>query len=46
MSTDEKIRIGLAVVSVVSAAVLAAHFGHVSIQSHFLDALGPGGGSE
>jgi len=43
MSSDEKIRLGLAALSVVTAAVAAAHLGH--IPAPLLDAIGPGGSS-
>ena len=46
MSTDEKIRLGLAALSVVTAIVVAAHFGHISAtKPPLLDAIGPGVGS-
>ncbi|MDA4129575.1 MAG: hypothetical protein OK457_02280 [Thaumarchaeota archaeon] len=44
MSIDEKIKLGLLALSVVSAIAVAAHFGHVEIPKHpLLDVIGPGG---
>jgi hypothetical protein len=44
MDIDEKIKLGLIALSVVSAIVVAAHFGHVEAARHpLLDVIGPGG---
>ncbi len=40
MNTDEKIRLGMLALSAVTAAVVAAHFGHLSIKPPFLDEIG------
>ena len=40
MSTDEKIRLGMLALSVISAVVVAAHFGHMSVKPPFLDEIG------
>jgi hypothetical protein len=40
MSTDEKIRLGLLALSVVSAVVVAAHFGHLNVRPPLLDEIG------
>jgi hypothetical protein len=46
MTIDEKIRLGLVALSVVSAAIVAAHFGHASVPKlPFLEELGGGGSS-
>ena len=41
MTPEDKIRLGLAALSVVTAAITAAHLGHVP--APLLDAIGPGG---
>ncbi|MGI0090192.1 MAG: hypothetical protein ACREBS_00640 [Nitrososphaerales archaeon] len=43
MSTDEKIRLGIMALSVVSAVVVAAHFGHLSVKPPLLEELGGAG---
>lgn len=45
MTIDEKIRLGLVALSVVSSIAVAAHFGHAPTRPPFLDAIGPGPGS-
>ncbi|MGA2874331.1 MAG: hypothetical protein ABSE82_02220 [Nitrososphaerales archaeon] len=40
MSTDEKIRLGMLALSVVSAVVVAAHFGHLNVRPPLLDEIG------
>lgn len=40
MSTDEKIKLGMLALSVVSAVVVAAHFGHFSLKPPLLDEIG------
>lgn len=41
MTTDEKIRLGLMALSVVSAVVVAAHFGHAaSVRPPLLEEIG------
>jgi hypothetical protein len=46
MSIDEKIKIGLIALTVVSSIAVAAHFGHLpSSKPPLLDGLGPGVGS-
>jgi len=41
MSTDEKIRLGIASLTVVSSVVVAAHFGHIhEIKLPILEELG------
>jgi hypothetical protein len=41
MSIDEKIRLGMIALTVVSAVVVAAHFGHVTgLKPPFLDEIG------
>ena len=40
LSTDEKIKLGLLAVSVVSAVVVAAHFGHINEKPPLLDEIG------
>lgn len=43
MSIDEKIKLGLIALSVVSAVAVAAHFGHLDVKNPLLDVIGPGG---
>ncbi len=44
MTIDEKIRIGLIALSVVSSIVVAAHFGHVgAVRPPLLDEIGGAG---
>ena len=46
MTIDEKIKAGLVALSVVSAVVVSAHFGHVTAhRPPILDLIGPGAGS-
>ena len=46
MTVDQKIRLGLVALSVISSAIVAAHFGHaVHVKLPFLDEIG-GPGSE
>lgn len=45
MSTEEKIRLGLMALSVVSAVVVAAHFGHLNVKPPFLEEIGGPGGN-
>jgi hypothetical protein len=43
MSTDEKIRLGMLALTVVSAVAVAAHFGHFNIKPPLLEEIGGGG---
>lgn len=46
MTIDEKIRLGLVALSVISGAVVAVHFGHASaVKLPFLEELGGTGSS-
>jgi hypothetical protein len=40
MTVDEKIRLGLVALSVVSSLVVAAHVGHLNVKIPFLDEIG------
>jgi hypothetical protein len=45
MTTDEKIRLGMLALSAVSAVIVAAHVGHLSLRLPFLDEIGGNAGT-